>query len=42
MTCPFLRLKYEEDWGLSDPSGKDDKEYMVKFSYHERGGESSF
>lgn len=25
--CPFLDSKYEEDWGLDDPSGKSDDEF---------------
>ncbi len=25
--CPFLPSQYEEDWGLEDPSGKDDEEF---------------
>lgn len=26
--CPFLPAKYREDWGLPDPSGKSDKEFI--------------
>lgn len=26
--CPFLPCKYREDWGLEDPSGKSDEEFM--------------
>jgi arsenate reductase (thioredoxin) len=25
--CPFLPCKFREDWGLDDPSGKDDAEF---------------
>lgn len=27
VVCPFLPSKHTEDWGLEDPSGKDDKEF---------------
>lgn len=26
--CPFLPCKHQEDWGLEDPSGKGDVEYI--------------
>lgn len=26
--CPFLPSKYSEDWGLEDPTGKDDTEFI--------------
>jgi len=26
--CPFLPCKHREDWGLDDPTGKDDTEFM--------------
>lgn len=26
--CPSLPCKYREDWGLDDPSGKEEKEYL--------------
>lgn len=26
--CPFLPSKYEEDWGLEDPTGKNDDEFI--------------
>lgn len=26
--CPFLPSKHEEDWGLDDPSGKSDEEFI--------------
>ncbi len=26
--CPWLPSKHEEDWGLDDPTGKDDEEFI--------------
>jgi len=26
--CPYLPSKHEEDWGLEDPTGKDDEEFI--------------
>ena len=26
--CPFLPCRYREDWGLDDPSGKDDDAFL--------------
>ena len=26
--CPFLPCKYREDWGLDDPTGKGDEDYV--------------
>ncbi|SHJ42694.1 arsenate reductase [Clostridium cavendishii DSM 21758] len=26
--CPFLPARHIEDWGLEDPTGKDDKEFI--------------
>ncbi|MDD3904393.1 MAG: arsenate reductase ArsC [Sphaerochaeta sp.] len=26
--CPYLPSKYREDWGLDDPSGKDDESFL--------------
>ena len=26
--CPFLPCKYREDWGLYDPTGKNDEEFI--------------
>lgn len=26
--CPYLPCKYREDWGLDDPTGKSDDEYV--------------
>lgn len=28
VVCPFLPSKHEEDWGLEDPSGKSDEEFV--------------
>ena len=28
VACPFLPSKYEEDWGLEDPTGKNDEEFI--------------
>ncbi len=28
VTCPSLPCKHREDWGLNDPTGKKDKEYI--------------
>lgn len=28
VVCPFLPSKYEEDWGLEDPTGKSDEEFI--------------
>lgn len=28
VTCPFLPCKYREDWGLDDPTGKSDEEFI--------------
>lgn len=27
--CPFVDSKYEEDWGLEDPTGKSDEEFEI-------------
>lgn len=27
VVCPFLPSRYEEDWGLDDPTGKNDEEF---------------
>ena len=27
--CPFVDSKYEEDWGLDDPTGKNDEEFEL-------------
>ena len=28
VNCPYLPCKHREDWGLEDPSGKDDEEFI--------------
>lgn len=28
VVCPFLPSRHEEDWGLEDPSGKNDEEFI--------------
>ncbi|URZ09195.1 arsenate reductase/protein-tyrosine-phosphatase family protein [Clostridium felsineum] len=28
VVCPFLPAKHIEDWGLEDPTGKDDQEFI--------------
>jgi len=28
VVCPFLDSNHEEDWGLEDPSGKSDEEFI--------------
>lgn len=28
MECPYLPCKYREDWGLDDPTGKNDEEFI--------------
>lgn len=28
VNCPYLPCKYREDWGLEDPTGKSDYEYI--------------
>jgi len=28
VNCPTIPCKYREDWGLNDPTGKDDNEYL--------------
>jgi len=30
--CPFLPCKHREDWGLDDPSGKEDEAFL--FTIH--------
>ena len=27
--CPILPCKYREDWGLDDPTGKSDEEFLI-------------
>lgn len=28
VVCPYVPSKHEEDWGLDDPTGKNDKEFI--------------
>ncbi len=28
VTCPYLPCKYREDWGLEDPTGKPDEDFL--------------
>ena len=28
VVCPYLPAKHQEDWGLDDPTGKDDEEFQ--------------
>ena len=28
VTCPYLPCKHREDWGLEDPTGKSDEEFI--------------
>jgi arsenate reductase len=28
VTCPYLPCKHREDWGLEDPTGKSDEEFL--------------
>lgn len=34
--CPFVDSKYEENWGLDDPTGKSDKEFQKVISEIEK------
>ncbi len=34
--CPFVDSKYEEDWGLDDPTDKGDKEFEVAIAEIEK------
>mgnify|MGYP002541932246 FL=1 len=34
--CPFLPCKRREDWGLDDPTGKDDQEFIQTIQTIER------
>ncbi len=29
LVCPYLPSKYEEDWGVEDPTGKSDEEFKL-------------
>lgn len=28
VACPVIKCKYREDWGLQDPTGKSDEEFL--------------
>ena len=28
VTCPYIGRTFDDDWGLYDPSGKEDEEYL--------------
>ena len=28
VVCPYLKAKHTEDWGLEDPTGKSDEEFI--------------
>lgn len=32
VNCPYLPCKYREDWGLDDPTGKDEKTFFETIS----------
>ena len=34
VNCPYLPCKYREDWGLDDPTGKDEKTFRETISIH--------
>ena len=34
--CPYLPCKYREDWGLNDPTGKSDEEFIKVIRQIER------
>ena len=36
VNCPMLPCKFREDWGLEDPSGKSDEEFMIIIQTIER------
>ncbi len=37
VNCPYLPSKHREDWGLDDPSGKDDETFKVTIAtIHEK------
>ena len=29
VTCPYLPCRHREDWGLEDPTGKGDEEFLL-------------
>ncbi|MFA5657709.1 MAG: arsenate reductase ArsC [Oscillospiraceae bacterium] len=36
VNCPYFPSKHREDWGLDDPTGKSDKEFMIIISAIEK------
>ena len=32
VSCPFINRPFDDDWGLSDPTGKDDEEFLKVIS----------
>lgn len=38
--CPYLPCKHREDWGLEDPTGKNDQEFMGVIKQIERSIEN--
>ena len=36
VVCPYLPSKYEEDWGLDDPSGLDDEVFRTTIATIEK------
>lgn len=40
--CPFIPCSSMEDWGLDDPSGKDDKEFLKVISQIEKKIKENF
>lgn len=36
VACPFLPCKHREDWGLDDPTGKSDEEFISVISVIEK------
>lgn len=36
VNCPYLPCKYREDWGLNDPTGKDEKTFRETISIIEQ------
>lgn len=36
VSCPYLPCKYREDWGLEDPTGKSDEEFLRVIGLIER------
>ncbi len=36
VTCPFLPSRYEEDWGIEDPTGKGNEAFVTTAETIER------